>query len=296
MDKVLILDGLHLINRANVQFGPPKKQTPSWEAPKDNVEPKLNNSIVYTAFRMLRAVVEQFNATKVFCCLEGKNNFRYGLFPEYKANRLIKQGSADTEPDEKTAKKLAAKADFERQRDIFIGLLKHLPIQIVNADAYEADDVIATLVSNMPDEDIVVLSSDSDLIQLLQTGHKGVRLYDPRKKQYVKAPEWHYLCAKCLRGDTSDNIPSIAGPQKTEKLLANPKLLEDFLSSAETKASFNLNKELIELRIIPDEQLIFADYNVDYDALKEEFRALELPSMIEDGYWTRFVETFSTLE
>jgi 5'-3' exonuclease len=300
MDKVLIIDGLHAINRANIQFGAPKIKPLSWDDKQTNNEPKINNSIVYTFFRMLRSMVEEFAPNKPpFFCLEGNNNFRYGLFPEYKANRIIKTGSGlpeDAVSDEKLAKRIAAKEDFNRQRDIIIPLLRHLPIQVINANRFEADDVIATLAESIKDEDTTIISGDSDLIQILQQGYKHTKLYNPIKKVYVEPPDYHYVAWKSLRGDTSDNIPSVAGPKKTEKLLANPKLLEEFLSDTETRAAFNLNKELIELRIIPDDQLIFADYNVNYDALREEFARLELPTMIEGGYWNRFVETFRQLE
>ena len=298
MGKVLLIDAMNMLNRANVQFGISKKQPPSWDITSGTPEPpkakdKPNYNIVYTALRMLRSVIEEFNAKKVFFCLEGANNFRYKLYPEYKANRIIKTSS---EVDEKTAKKLAARADFDRQRDVFLPLLRHLPITTINADGFEADDVIATLNANMPDEDITILSGDSDLTQELQKGYKNLKLYDPRTKSYVVPPEYSYLHWKCLRGDkTTDNIQGLVGPKKAEKLLSNPDLLKEFMSSEENAANYRLNKELIELRVIPDDQLLIGNYNVDYDALKTELVALSL-SIVDEPYWSRFVETFQSLE
>ena len=84
----------------------------------------------------------------------------------------------------------------------------------------EADDVIATLVgisSLFPDSrnNIVVVSSDQDLWQLLRP---GVRVFLPSKRKFVDAemvaeeygvsnPTYIRLC-KAFWGDTSDNLPN----------------------------------------------------------------------------------------
>ena len=278
-DTILLIDGLNFVWRANVKFG--------W-GDKEQTSPSY--TIVYNFFRNLRAIIEDFQPTKVFFCLEGSNCFRYALFPDYKGNRITKTA------DDKAIKKASDKEYLNRQRDIIIDLLPNLPITIVNADGFECDDVIATLVENLQDEDVVVYSSDKDFIQLLQKGYINFRLYSPNKKGFVEPPSYSFLSYLCLTGDKADNIPSIVGPKKAEKLAADVMAFAEFLdSSEENRSNYALNLSLIKLHIIADEQLRFVPYNTNYAFLKEQFEKMEMPTMIAGDYWDRFVKTFEGL-
>jgi DNA polymerase I len=275
MDNILLIDALNFIYKGKIKF-----------APKD--DGAVPNVIVYNFFRNLRALLEQFEPNKVFFCAEAKNNFRYKLYPEYKANRILKYSSSD--------KAKADNSDFERQRDIIFDLIKHLPIQVVKADGFEADDVIATLVEDITAENVVIVSGDSDLIQLLQKGHKQLRLYHPIKKEFVLAPKHHYLAAKCLMGDKSDNIPRLLSEKKALAAILDVSLFQQFLSDEENRANYSLNKSLIELKSIEPDRLEFIEYNTNFDALKTAFTKMEFNSLIEEKYWNRFINTFKLLE
>ena len=274
MDRILLIDGLNSMWRANITFKPgEKKEEPSFV-------------MVYNFFRNLRATIEQFDPAKVFFCLEGNNNFRYKIYSEYKANRIIKTGVANEKSTE----------DFHRQKNIILDLLHHLPITVVKADEFECDDVIATLADNLKEEEVIILSNDSDFVQLLQKGYKNLRIYNPFKKDYMVAPDYHYLTWKCLAGDKkTDNIPGLVGPKKAEKLARDIDEFVKFFDSQENKSNYSLNKSLIELRMVSDESLQFFDYNINYELLREQFARMDMPSMIEDKYWDRFCKTFSNL-
>lgn len=272
MDKILLIDGHNFMWRANITFGK-KQQEPSF-------------TMVYNFFRGLRALIEEFQPNKVFFCLEGANNFRYKVYPEYKANRLIKKAS---DAEDKYA-------DFHRQKDIIISLLKNLPINMVKADEFECDDVIATLSESLKDEEIIIISNDSDFIQLLQKDFKSLKIYNPFKKKYMVAPEYHYLTWKCLAGDKqTDNIPSIVGPKTAEKIATDINKFGEFLNNEENKSNYNLNKILIELKIIPDDCLQIFDYDTNFNIVKEQFSKMDFKSMVEEKYWDRFCGTFSNL-
>lgn len=269
MAKVLLIDGLNMIHRGNIKFGP---QDPD----------KQSFHIVYNFFRSLRASIASFEPSKVFFCLEGKNNFRYSLFADYKANRIIKKASKSSE-------------DVDRQRDIVIDLLAFLPITLAHADRFEADDVIGSLCENLKDEDVTILSSDSDFIQLLQKG-LNVKLFHPGTKEFIEAPTHHYLGWKVLRGDKkTDNIPGLMSDAKATAMITDPKLLEEFLSIEENRAAFNLNKQLIELSPVPDDELILKEGSLNLEVLKEEFSKMELKTILVEKYWVTFTETFSSL-
>ncbi len=272
-DSILLIDTLNFIYRGVIKFGK-----------KENENGKEDFTIVYNFFRNLRALIEQFKPNKCFLALEGIPHFRYKLYPEYKANRLIKTGS----------KKEATRADFNRQRDIILSLVKHLPLWKIKAEAYEADDVLFTLAQNLKSEDVTIISADSDLIQIIQQ-FPTIKLYNAISKSTVSSPNYNYLVQKSIAGDTSDNIPRILSKEKAIEIASDPKLLSSFLEVEENRANFSLNKELIVLREVPDQELLIEEHQVNFDLLKQEFEKMELPSLLKENYWERFTSTFQEL-
>lgn len=313
MDKVLIIDGMNFIHRANISFSPRKvihtladtslinTEVSAWNDAPDtsahclckaawNMEEGYcygeRYALIFVFFRNLRAMIEILEPQAIFFTLEGKNNFRYKLFPQYKANRLIKEGEGSTG-------KQAAKDAFNVQANLIIDLLPLLPIVVASAEGFEADDVVASLVDNMKDEEVVIASNDTDFIQLLQKGYANLKLYSPTKKEYLQPPAYFYLPWKVLRGDKSDNIPNLVGEKKALKIVNDPKMLEDFLQeSEENRANFNRNRDLIQLQVIPMEEIKLIDFNTNLLKLKEEFARMKFDSLLQDDYWKRFVETF----
>jgi 5'-3' exonuclease len=275
-DKILLVDAMNWAYRANITFGKPK--------PED--EDKESFTTVYNFFRNTRALIEQFDPDKAFFCKEGENCFRYDLYSEYKQNRIIKIGSQD---------KQKKRDDFLRQYNIILKLLKYLPITQVKSNRYEADDVIATLVSSLRDEEIIVISSDKDYIQLLQKDYDNLKIYSHTLKGYVIPPDYHFLTFLTLNGDASDNIPSLISKKKAIAIASDSDKFAEFLSIEENRANYALNKQLVEFKIIEDEELEFSEYEVDFDALKEEFEYMEFETILEEKYWNRFVETFERL-
>src|SRR6516225_5862750 len=128
--------------------------------------------------------------------------------------------------------------DILRQQ---IGLVRQvvaaLHIPIVEVAGYEADDVIATLATEARDrdEDVIVVTGDRDVYQLVEDPHvrvlynrRGVSdyvLYDEagiKERTGVTPAEYPEYAA--LRGDPSDNLPGVPGVG--EKTAA--KLINDF--------------------------------------------------------------------
>lgn len=273
MARILLLDGFFLLHRANISFG---KTDPN----------KPNYQLVFNFFRSLRVLIEQFDPERVYFCLEGSQVFRYQLFADYKAHRIVKTAAKTVEQQE----------DFNRQAVIALQLLKKLPIVQVLAEQYEADDVIGTLAEDLTGEEVIIVSGDSDFLQLLQKGHHSVQLYNPIKKEFRSAPAYHYLAFKALKGDPSDNIPGLMSEKEAERLVQNPSALEHFLAQPEQAANFAFNRKLIEICIVPADELIFQDdYQVDFDSLYREFERMEFSSMLTDKYWSVFQKTFQKL-
>ena len=296
MDRILLIDAHNAMWRASISFAPKvERELPppkdDWEmyggeqpAPPAK-EPNESFVLIFNFFRNLRPIIEQVAPDKCFFVLEGHPKFRYDLFSDYKANRIIKEASRQ----EQQAKFLSASGEIVR-------LMQYLPITLARAANYEADDLVGTLCENMKEEDLTVLSNDSDYIQLLQRGYQHITIYNPIKKLCMEAPAYPYVAWKCLNGDKSDNIPSLLKPKKALAAVNDPELFKQFLSVEENRANFNVNRQLIEFRPVPEEEIVLHDGLRNFAALKEEFARMEFQSIVNDKSWAKYTKTFDCLK
>lgn len=91
-------------------------------------------------------------------------------------------------------------------------IIQHTTIVALVGEGLEADDLLAGFVQMHPNDEIIIISTDSDLAQLLK--HANVRLISPAIDSDQKTldkfdgdPDY-YLFQKCVRGDITDNIQS----------------------------------------------------------------------------------------
>lgn len=134
-----------------------------------------------------------------------RKTFRSETYAEYKANR-------STTPDE-----------FRGQVDLVKEVLEVLGIPSLVKENFEADDIIATLTTQATADgfDVLICTGDRDALQLV-TEHVTV-LYPKRgvsemtrftpdavEEKYGLTPR-QYPDFAALRGDPSDNLPSIPG-------------------------------------------------------------------------------------
>lgn len=314
MDKILFIDGHNAMWRASVSFSFGKKKHDLcfvFDESHESFEMKLlhDNNIdhcecggmwidgacehepneefvfVYNFFRNLRPTIELFSPDKCFFVLEGHPQFRYDLFADYKANRIIKQASKKETMDK-----------FHRSKDLIVKLMQYLPIATCRASNYECDDVIGSLCENMKEESLIVLSNDSDYIQLLQRGYKDCKIYNPIKKEFMTAPTYPYVAWKCLNGDKSDNIPSLLKPKKALDTISDPSKFKTYLSVEENRANFNISRQLIEFGIVPEDEVNIQEGQTNFDLLKEEFIKMKFESITNDKSWNKFTKTFDCLK
>jgi len=311
MDKITLIDGHNNLWRACVSFGPPTKHYvcteemctgngeydvkhkkteihctcgSKWDT-SDNKCYGEKYVFIYNFFRNLRPLIEITDPDKCFFILEGHPQFRYDLFPAYKANRIVKQATKQETMDK-----------FHSIKNEIIRLLKYLPITIVTAINYEADDTIAQLCENMKDEDLVVITSDSDFIQLLQRGYSNLTVYNPIKKVAMEAPSYPYVAWKCLNGDKSDNIPGCLKPKKALATVNDPELFKKFMAVEENRANFSVNRQLIEFRSVPEEEMILQEGKRDFVLLKQEFERMDFQSIVNDNSWEKYTKTFDCIK
>lgn len=133
--------------------------------------------------------------------LTGSTNFRYQVYPEYKANRL------------------------EQERPRHLAYLRDYLVSIgaVISDGCEADDLLGIAQTESPDT--VICSLDKDLLMIpgphyaweISGVSGGTRWVKPAKYQevdHVSALRWFYT--QMLTGDTADNIKGAAGIGKVK--------------------------------------------------------------------------------
>jgi DNA polymerase-1 len=134
-----------------------------------------------------------------------RSTFRSERYTEYKANRT-------STPD-----------DFRGQVDLIKDVLSALAIPFYTAENYEADDIIATLVTRAEADgfQVLITTGDRDAFQLVSEnvtvlyptrGVSELGRIDPDAvmQRYGLTPA-QYPDFAALRGDPSDNLPSIPG-------------------------------------------------------------------------------------
>lgn len=141
--------------------------------------------------------------------------------------------------------------DLAATTDIAKELFEYMNIRQFDKDCMEADDLIYATSTVIHPKPMVIISSDSDMVQIPFT-FNSVKLYDPGKKQEVKVPHINPVWQKALVGDKSDHIGGYhgIGPKKSETLLNEHSNLKEFLDENGSKI-FNRNLLLIDLSLCP---------------------------------------------
>ena len=183
----------------------------------------------------------------------------------------------DTFRDEMLADYKAGRAEtpwlLPPQFDMIREVMASLAIPVIEAQGFEADDVIATLATEAAERacEVVIVTGDRDSFQLVQDPYVRV-LYNKRGvSDYVLydeagivdrcgVPPSQYVLLASLRGDPSDNLPGVpgVGEKTAAKLLTNYGDLDGIfgnLAAVTPKLRENLaaNEELARsnARIIP---------------------------------------------
>ena len=165
-----------------------------------------HTNAIYGFATMLLSLLTSEKPTHVAVAFDvSRKTFRSEIFPEYKANR------AKT-PDE-----------FRSQMSYLHELVSAFGITQFEVEGYEADDILATITKRAEKEgaEVFICTGDRDSFQLVND--KTTVLYPKRgvsdlarmtpeavQEKYGMSPA-QYPDFAALRGDPSDNLPSIPG-------------------------------------------------------------------------------------
>ena len=193
MKKLLIVDGNSILNRAFYGVRP--------LSTKDGIP----TNAVYGFITILKKHIDSISPDYLACAFDLKGpTFRHEMYEGYKANR-------HPMPDD-----LAAQLPWAKKVAMAMGFT------VIECQGWEADDVLGTVAGMADSEgDILsyILTGDRDSLQLI-TDNTAVILVKTKEdivydretfiSEYKVTPE-SYVHVKALMGDSSDNIPGVAG-------------------------------------------------------------------------------------
>ena len=183
-----------------------------------------------------------------------KDIWRNTFYDLYKANRDEIYGTDSSKP-------FKGGPFFKYAYDYIIpNLMKEKGCKTIKHDHLEADDIIYLtknyIREQYPDEDIVIVASDCDLLQLIDEKTKIVTLQNKLLNNKSKGDPKIDLELKIICGDKSDNINGCfkkCGEKTALKLIKDKGLLaEKFKKNPGSLDTYALNKILIDMENIPD--------------------------------------------
>jgi len=189
-----------------------------------------HTNAIYGFATMLISLLKDEKPTHLAVAFDvSRKTFRTEIFPDYKANR------AKT-PDE-----------FRSQMSYLNDLVKGFGITQFSVEGFEADDIIATLATRAERDgfDVLICTGDRDSFQLVtesitvlypKRGVSEMARMTPQAviEKYSMTPT-QYPDFAALRGDPSDNLPSIpgVGEKTAAKWIIEYGSLEALLTKAE---------------------------------------------------------------
>ena len=290
MNKQTITKSIYLIDISSLFF----RSYYAISAKMTN-EKGLPTNALYGVLKMLEQLIRKKNPDYVICCFDTKKpSFRKEIYQNYKANR--------SEMPE----------DLETQIPYLKTMMSKLLIPCWEEEGFEADDLIASLISftKTKNWNSYIVSSDKDFAQIVDN---NVFLYDTMK-DVVYDPKgveekWGLTPSQmqdflAITGDASDNIPGVKGigPKGAVQLLKSYNNLEDIYNNIdelktklkekllENKEQAFLSKKLVKLKedIKWNQSLFQKKYKKISEFSQEDKQALKI--FLEELNFKSFVK------
>lgn len=224
-----------------------------------NPKMKLEEDLIrHMVLNSLRSYIKQFKQKygEIVICCDSKRYWRREVFPFYKANRKKDRDKSAHDWN----------MIFETLNKIRDELKEFFPYKVIEVDGAEADDVIGVLTARMSShEDVLILSSDKDFVQLQKYG-KTVHQYSPITKSYMYIQDPHsFIKDHIMRGDRGDGIPNFLSSDsclalgERQKPISNKKIVdwidkdpEDFCTNDLMLRGYKRNQMLVDLDYTPE--------------------------------------------
>lgn len=218
-------------------------------------------------------MARRFNADHVVFTLEGRS-WRKDAYKPYKNNRTVARAALTEHEVEED------KMFWETYDNLTKYLSEKTNCSVIRCATAEGDDIIARWIALHPQDENIIVSSDTDFVQLLAPNvtqyngitdelltingifdAKGKQVIDKKTKEFktIPNPEW-LLFEKCMRGDSSDNVFSAYPGVRTKGTKNKVGLTEAF--EDRQKQGFNWNNMMLQRWTDPDgvEHRVLDDY------------------------------------
>ncbi len=193
---------------------------------------------VYGFITMVNKIIKDEKPDSLAIAFDLKGpTFRHKRYEEYKIHRKPM-------PDE-----------LIEQMPVIKEVVRGYNIPIFEMQGYEADDILATVARKAQEKgyDVYVVTGDKDMLQLVNSHikvyniHKEGLIYDEEKvkERYGVGPD-KIVDLMALMGDSSDNIPGVAGIGEVtaRQLIEKYGSFDKVFSSIDSIASESLRKKL----------------------------------------------------
>lgn len=223
---------------------------------RGDLDTKLGMSL-HIVFSSIKKAWQDFDGEHLVICLEGRS-WRKNIYPPYKRTRHEERKSMTQAEQEEEQMFNELFSDFKEF------MSEKTNVTVLQHPELEADDLIAGWIQNHPNDNHVIVSTDSDFVQLIApnvkqyNGVSGITIthegyWDEKGKPVLEKktgtvkpapePEW-LLFEKCIRGDTSDNVFSAYPGVRTKGSKNKTGLLEAY-ADKNTKG-FNWNNLMLQ--------------------------------------------------
>lgn len=267
---------------------------------------------VYVFVNMIRKLRQDFKPQFFAAIWEGGKVFR-----DEKAKEIgsLRKWNSKTQCFEEVtydgykAKREATPEDLLRQMPYIRRALEAFHIPVLEAEGFEADDVIGTLGCRASEQghDVFIVSGDKDMMQLV---NERVKVLNPQKdnlildaakvEEVLGVPPAKVVDVMALRGDSIDNIPGAPGigDKGSVDLIREFGSVEAVLDRAEEVKRKTYRESLQQNRdaVLLSKELVTIDCNVpleldlnamqtrdpDVDACRELFTELEFTSWLKE--------------
>lgn len=199
---------------------------------------EMQTQAIFGVLKSLRALMASTpgNNKELIVLWDGKAQFRLDLYPQYKGNRAPLD-----------AKQAAHRDAFRRQTPFLEKALSYLGVRQLRSPLLEADDLAGYFVPRLTaaGHQVTMVSGDKDWLQMI---NESATWFDPINGRRCDLDNFldftgyfstkTFVQGKALQGDSSDNIPGIAGlgEKGASLFLATWKSVDAFFEAVDSKA------------------------------------------------------------
>ena len=297
MDKVLLIDGNSIMNRAFYGIMGNKMLTTS--------DGRYTNA-VYGFLTIMFKNMEEVQPQYMVIAFDSKTaaNTRKQMYEGYKKSR---HGMPN---------------ELAEQMPLIKEILSAMNIKVVEHAEYEGDDILGSFAKNFArnGKDVYILSGDRDLFQLIEDnitvriprtkmGKTETEIYNKEKveEEYGLEPI-DLIELKALMGDSSDEIPGVpkVGPKTGTNLIKEYKTIENLYKALEegtTKIAGKLKENLINNKDLAELSKKLGTININApicDNLEEakviEWDKPKVTEIFRNLNFNRFLDRFNLVE